>query len=260
MDGKIRSGAAFFPVSLPTVLGREYAGVVDAVGPGVHDVQVGDRVAGIADRGHGTYAEHTVSSTYVRLPDTVAHDHAAAVPIAAGTASRVLGQLDLRPGETLLVNGASGSVGSMAVQLAVARGLAVIGTGGASSQEAIAALGATPVVYGDGLVERVRAIRPGVDAAFDVAGKGSLPDLIALAGGTDRVVTIADDAAAEHGVAFSTGSGLGHDADHIAETVTGLADGTIQVRIAHAFPLEQADQAHRISDQDHPGGKIVLHP
>lgn len=260
MDGKIRSGASFFPVSLPTILGREFAGTVDAVGSEVLDARIGDRVAGIADQDHGAYAEFTVSTTYVHLPNAVPFDEAAAVPIAAGTSSRVLRHLDLQAGETLLVHGASGSVGSMAVQMAVARGITVIGTGGQASQDAIAALGAIPIVYGDGLMERVQATALDVDAAFDVAGRGTLPELIQLSGGAERVITIADTAAEEHGVVFSTGAGFDHEADHIAEAVRGLADGTIQPRIAHSFALEQAELAHRISDDGHPGGKILLRP
>ncbi|MGO2862033.1 MAG: NADP-dependent oxidoreductase [Brevibacterium sp.] len=260
MDGKIRSGASFFPVSLPTILGREFAGTIDAIGAGVVDTRIGDRVAGIADHEHGAYAEFTISSTYVHLPNTIAFDLAAAIPIAAGTASRVLRLLHMQAGETLLVNGASGSVGSMAIQLAVARGITVIGTGGPASQDAIAALGATPIIYGDGLVERVEATALGVDAAFDVAGKGTLPELIQLSGGPERVITIADDAAQEHGVIFSTGAGFDHDTDHIAEAVSGASDSTIEPRIARSFSLEQAEHAHRISDAGHPGGKVLLHP
>lgn len=260
MDGKIRSGASFFPVSLPTILGREFAGTIDALGEGVTDARIGDRVAGIADHEHGAYAEFTLSTTYVHLPDAVPFDKAAAVPIAAGTASRVLRQLDVRAGETLLVNGASGSVGSMAVQLAVAHGITVIGTGGPASQDAIAALGATPIAYGDGFIKRVQATGLGVDAAFDVAGKGTLRELIHLSGGAERAITIADDAAAQHGVVFSTGAGFDHEADHIAAAITGLANRTIRARIAHSFSLEMAEQAHRISDDGHPGGKVLLRP
>jgi NADPH:quinone reductase-like Zn-dependent oxidoreductase len=97
----------------------------------------------------------------------------------------------------LLVNGASGTVGSAAVQLAVARGARVIGTASPANHEYLRSLGAEPVAYGEGLVERVRVLAPdGVDAALDVAGSGVLPELIGLAGGAEHVVTIADFAGA----------------------------------------------------------------
>lgn len=260
MDLKIRSGAAFFPVVLPTVLGREFSGVVDAVGASVKGVEVGARVAGLADIGHGTYAEFTIASTVIGVPDEVALEQAAAVPIAAGTASRVLGQLGIGPGDVLLVNGASGAVGSMAVQLAIGLGATVVGVVSSARQPEVAALGATPTTYGPGLVQRVRALVPRIDAALDVAGRGALPDLIELLGGTLRLLTVADDQAAALGVTFSTGAGFGHDPAHVADVLRRLAAGALHVPVGVIYPLDQAAVAHDEFEQARGKGKVLLQP
>jgi NADPH:quinone reductase-like Zn-dependent oxidoreductase len=145
-----------------------------------------------------------------------------AVLAAIETATRVLDQLGVGSGSTLLVNGASGSVGSAAVQLAVVRGARVIGTASPATHEYLRSLGAGPVACGGGLAGRVRALAPGgVDVALDVAGSGVLPELIELAGGPEHVVTIADfGGAQEHGVTFSSG-----DAGRAVHDVRRDADG-----------------------------------
>jgi len=262
MDLKIRAGAAFFPITLPTVLGREFSGVVDAVGGKVDadGARVGDRVAGVADLGSGTYAAYTLASSVIRVPDGVTLEQAAAVPVAAGTASRVLHQLSVRPGDVLLVNGASGAVGSMAVQLAVGLGATVVGTASSARQAEVAALGAIPTPYGPHLVQRVQALVPHVDAAFDVAGRGALPDLIELRGGTSRLITIADDQADALGVVFSSAAGFGHAPEHVADALSRLAAGTLRVMIGRIYPLDQAAAAHDDLEQARVTGKVLLRP
>ncbi|MGH3380010.1 MAG: NADP-dependent oxidoreductase [Actinoallomurus sp.] len=259
MEGKIRSGA--FDLPLPAVLGFEFAGVVDAMGEGVTGVRVGDRVVGWPDGPVGSYAELTVSSSYVPIPDAVSFEDAAAVLVAADTASRVLAELGVRPDETLLVHGASGAVGSVAVQLAGALGARVVGTAGAGSLDYVESLGATAVEYGDDLVERVRAAAPaGVDAVLDAAGKGALPASIELRGSTDRIVTIADPAAADVGVAFSAGTSANRNLAGVRDALEKLVDGSLAVRIGHTLPLHDAAAAHRLVDSGHPGGKVLLVP
>jgi NADPH:quinone reductase-like Zn-dependent oxidoreductase len=257
-DAKVRSGAmeAVFSTRLPTILGSEVAGVVDAVGPDVTGTSVGDEVFGWADT--GAYAEYALTTTFAPKPGDLAWEHAVALPVAAETADRVFGLLDVKPGETLLVHGAAGGVGTMAVQLAVAAGLRVIGTAGPDNQEHVAALGATPTTYGEGLVRRVRAIAPeGVDAVFDVAGKGALPDSIELRGGTDRIVTIADNSAAELGVVF-TGGPQRRSAERLAELADLAARGELVTAVGGTFPLADAAEAHRVSAAGHVRGKLVL--
>jgi NADPH:quinone reductase-like Zn-dependent oxidoreductase len=259
LESKIRAGA--IPVPLPAVLGFEFAGVVDVLGTEVSDVQPGDRVVGWPDGTIGSYAELTISSSYVLLPDAVSFEEAAAILVAADTASRVLAELGVRPGETLLIHGAGGAVGSVATQLAVARGARVIGTAGEASLEYVESLGATAVPYGDNLADRVRAAAPeGVDAVLDAAGKGALPVSIDLRGGTSRIVTIADPAAGDLGVTFSAGTPANRNLDGVRDALQMLSDGRLTVRIGHVLPLRDAAVAHRLSESGHPGGKILLVP
>src|SRR2546421_3598489 len=196
---------------LPQTVGHEAAGVVDEVGEGVADVAVGDRVFGLSAEG-AAQAERAVLSFYAPIPPSLDFAGAAALPTAIETATRALDQLGVGAGagsgHTLLINGASGSVGSAAVQLAVVRGARVIGTASPANHDYLRSLGAEPVAYGEGLAGRVRAVAPdGVDLALDVAGSGVLPELIELAGGAGRVLTVADfSGAREHGVRFSSGA------------------------------------------------------
>jgi NADPH:quinone reductase-like Zn-dependent oxidoreductase len=228
-DWKKRKG--LMDGELPQTMGHEAAGVVDELGEGAGDVAVGDRVFG----------------------------GAAALPAAIETATRALDQLGAGSGSTLLINGASGSVGSAAVQLAVVRGARVIGTASPANHEYLRSLGAEPVAYGEGLVERVRALAAdGVDAALDVAGSGVLPELIELAGGPEHVVTIADfGGAQEHGVTFSSGDG-GRAVHALAEIGELIESGRFSLPVAQTFPLAEIAEAHRVSEDGHVGGKLVL--
>ncbi|NDZ81861.1 NADP-dependent oxidoreductase [Streptomyces sp. SID10853] len=260
LDYKIRRGWTkdMFPTTLPAIPGVEVAGTVDETGAGVTGVAVGDEVVGWSVT--GAYAPYALAETVAPKPDALSWETAVALPVAGETSERVLRLLGVKNGETLLVNGGAGAVGSIAVQLAVARGATVVATASEANHDFLRVLGATPVTYGEGLVERVRAVAPqGVDAVFDVAGKGALPDAIELRGGTtDRVVTIADPAAAELGVVFSGGA-VAEDAETIlAEQARLAADGTLRVEVAKVLPLEQAGQAQALSEEGHVRGKLVL--
>lgn len=258
LDGKIRAGftKAFMPVTLPSVPGLEIAGVVSAVGDGVTDFAVGDEVFGWS---RGGYAEYAIGTDLVRKPVGLDWDIAVSLPVALETAVRVLNLLDVSSGDTLLVHGASGAVGSIAVQLAVRRGATVIGTAGTSNQEYVATLGATPTHYGDGLVARVRALAPnGVDAVLDTAGKGALPDSIELRGGTtDRIVTIADPAAGELGVTMTSG-GTPIPFAELAKAAEAAERGELTVTVAATYPLADAAKAQAVVDGGHAGGKVVI--
>ena len=192
---------------LPQTLGYEAAGIVDELGEGVVDAAIGDSVFGFSADGTAQ-AELAVLTYYAPIPPTLDFANAAALPAAIETATRALDQLGVTGQSTLLINGASGGVGSAAVQLAGARGARVIGTASPPTMATFAPWGAEPVAYGPGLVERVRVLAPdGVDRALDVAGGGVLPELIELAGGPQQVVTIADfEGARVHGVTFSRGT------------------------------------------------------
>jgi NADPH:quinone reductase-like Zn-dependent oxidoreductase len=255
-DGKKRRG--LMDEDLPQTLGYEAAGVVDELGAGVTDVSTGDRVFGFSPAG-AAQAELAVLSSYAPVPPSLGFAGAAALPAAVETATRALDQLGVGSGSTLLINGASGSVGSAAVQLAVVRGARVIGTASPANHDYLRALGAAPVGYGEGLVERVRALAPdGVDLALDVAGSGVLPQLIELAGGPAHVVTIADfDGAQEHGVRFSRGDD-GRAVHALAEIGELIESGRFSIPVVQTFPLAEVAEAHRVSEGGHLRGKLVL--
>lgn len=257
LDGKIRSGTleARFPTPLPAIPGGELAGVVDALGEGVRDVKVGDEVLGWSDT--GSYAQYALATTVAPKPAGLDWRHAVALPVAGETAERVLNLLGVAAGETVLMHGAAGAVGTLAVQLATARGARVIGTAGPGNQEYLASLGATATVYGEGLVERVRALAPeGVDAVFDLAGKGALEDSITLRGGTERIVTIADLSAQRLGITFASG-GQERSAARLAALAQDAAIGKVVTTVT-AYPLAQAATAQQVSDAGHVRGKLVL--
>jgi NADPH:quinone reductase-like Zn-dependent oxidoreductase len=221
-------------------------------------VAVGDRVFGLSAEG-SAQAELAVLSYYAPVPSSLDFAGAAALPAAVETAARALDQLGVGRGGTLLVNGASGSVGSAAVQLAVVRGARVIGTASPANHDYLRSLGAEPVAYGDGLVGRVRAVAPaGVAVALDVAGSGVLPELVALAGGPERVVTIADFVGArEHGVRFSSGD-AGRALYALAE-IGGLVESArFALPVARTFPLAEVARAHRVGEGGGVRGKLVL--
>lgn len=263
LDHKIRNGwmEDAFPTPLPATPGAEFAGVVLEAGEGVTDLAPGDEVLGWSAT--GSYATEALAeaASLARKPDGLSWEEAAALPVATDTASRVLDELALAEGETLLLHGAGGGVGSVAVQLAAARGATVIGTASPANHDYLRVLGAVPVAYGDGLVERVRELAPeGVDAVFDASGRGALPASIELRGGTtDRIVTIADGDAAELGVAFSSGGG-GPSADRLGENARRAEAGELRVEIAQVFPLADAASAHALSEGGHVRGKLVLLP
>ncbi|MGW4202514.1 NADP-dependent oxidoreductase [Streptomyces sp. NPDC004726] len=260
-SGRFRDMA---PLRLPHVLGMDAAGVVDEVGTGVTGVRRGDEVFGIVDVAElgGASAEYAVLAAWAPKPDALSWEQAGGAAGNVETATRVLDRLKVGTGTTLLIEGAAGGVGTVAVQLAVARGATVIGTAGARNHEFVAGLGAAPTAYGTGLGERVAALAPeGVDAVLDCAGSGSLPDLVELTGSPDRVVTIADMNAAEYGVHLSRSAGPGADPQALEGLAAAAAlarQGRFTVPVAAAFTIENAAAAHELSETGHARGKIVL--
>lgn len=263
LDSKIRAGYVqqVFPVEFPHVPGVEAAGVVEALGEGVEGLTVGDDVFG--QTAVGAYAERTLLDV-ARLalkPGTLSWEQAAALPVAAETSYRALDILKAQPGETLLIHGAAGGVGTVAVQIAVARGIKVVGTASEANHAYLRTLGAVPVSYGDGLAERVRAVAPeGVDAALDAAGRGdALQASIELTGGTERVLSIADAlGAGKLGVRFSGGGDAYFGEPAFAEALALFAADKLAIAVHEAFPLARAADAQRASEAGHLTGKIVL--
>jgi NADPH:quinone reductase-like Zn-dependent oxidoreductase len=262
IDWRIRNGGMRerFGTVLPATPGNEFAGVVDQVGPGVTGVRPGDEVFGWTRT--GAYAQYALARDWAAKPADLGWAETAALPVAGGTSERVIAQLGLREGETLLLHGAAGAVGTAAVQLAVALGATVVGTASPANHDYLRSLGAIPVAYGDGLEERVRQAAPqGIDAVFDAAGRGGLPESIALRGGTpDRILTIADlDAPRRYGVPLSAGGGTPSDQvrAHLARHARLVAEGRLRMPVT-TYPLAEAAKAQTVSEEGHVRGKLVL--
>jgi NADPH:quinone reductase-like Zn-dependent oxidoreductase len=244
-----------FPLPPDAVLGFEAAGTVDAAGPGVIGTSAGDPVTALL-LSLGGYAEYAVASIWTGKPKSVSWLDAAALPSSAEAAARVLRQLNVKPGETLLLFGGGGSVGVIATQLAVARRIKVISTVGEHDEALARELGATPVRYGPGVAGRVRALGA-VDAVFDAAGTGVLADAVALAGGPGRVITLSDPAAADFGVTLSEAA-PDRAPRALEETMALLADGKLRLRAHTTMPMQQAPEAHRQLESGIVHQRIIL--
>ena len=259
LDWKARAGYLKdqMPLPLPAGIGVDAAGVVDEVGDGVTGVQVGDAVFG---SGSQTYAEYAVLTSWAAKPEALTFEEAAGYPVPVETAIRILDQVGVRPGQTLLVSGASGGVGSAVVQIARHRGITVIATASAGNQEYLRSLGAVPTTYGDGLVSRVRELAGGggVDAALDIAGSGVVPELIELTGDPENVLSIADFSATDHGARVSTASV--DQASAFAEAARLYAEGALRIPVEKTYPLAEAAQAHAASQKGHVTGRLVVIP
>ncbi|WP_370937134.1 NADP-dependent oxidoreductase [Amycolatopsis sp. cg13] len=253
--------AARFGLSLPCGFGTDYAGAVDQVGDGVREFAVGDRVfGGVLSRAVADYVVVDVAGTIAvggeahRTPDGVDDRTASALAIAGCTAAAALAVVKPGPGDTVLVGGAGGGVGVFAVQLARLAGARVIGTGSASSADALRALGAEPVVYGDGLVDRVRALAPaGVTAAMDLHGMETAQAARELGVPDERITTIAGQI---DGITPANGANAAPGA---IEEIAGLvAAGKLRVPIAATFPVEQIRAAVELQAERHVHGKVVI--
>lgn len=251
----------------PVRLGLEVAGVVEETGPGVRWFSPGDEV--VAWPVTGGYADVVTvpQRVLVRRPPRLGPVAAAALLAAGTAAAHAVAATGVGRDDVVLVHGASGGVGRLVVQLAVLRGAHVVATAGPARHADLAALGATPVAYGPGLVDRVRdaAGRRGVTAAVDAAGTDeALAASVTLVPDRSRVATlVALDRAAGLGVQ-ALGHGPGADPgdavrDAARSQLTALAgDGALDVQVAATYALEDAAQAHRRSRDGHAGGKLVL--
>ncbi|MGW2033477.1 NADP-dependent oxidoreductase [Streptomyces sp. NPDC001811] len=254
VDWRIREGQVLgaHPVELPSGVGLDASGVVDEVGEGVEGVKAGDRVFG---EGSSTYAEFAVLSTWARMPEGLTFEEAAGYPSVVETALRVIREVGVRSGQTLLVSGASGGVGSAVLQIARDRGIKVIGTAGAANQDYLRSLGAVATTYGEGWVERVRELGR-VDAALDLAGSGVLRELVELTGDAQKVISIADLKALEFGVRFSGVAGSVPEA--LAEAVDLISRGKLHIPVEKSYTLAEAPAAHIDSQAGHTRGRRVL--
>ncbi|MBO1416653.1 NADP-dependent oxidoreductase [Streptomyces sp. FH025] len=244
-------------VEPPVVLGNEFAGVVDRLGPGTEGRRVGDEVLGFRLLNCQAELVTVDAAQLVAKPAGMPWEQAGSLSASGQTAHVALTLLGVGPGDTVLVHGASGGVGTVAVQLARAWGATVIGTASERNHDYLRELGAIPVAYGEGLVERVRAVAPqGVDAAFDAAGRGALEASVELVADRDRIGTVVDYPAAERlGV---RGLRAPRTAERLAELVRLWEAGGLRLEVAEALPLEKAAEAHRLVGTGHVRGKVVL--
>ena len=268
IDFKVYSGMfGTKPENLPIRLGCEVAGVIEAVGPDVTDFAVGDEV--IAHQVSGGYAEQIVApvATLVRKPTNLDWSEAAGLLLTGATAVHALAAVDASAGETILIHGAGG-VGLAAIQLAAARGIRAIATASEARHDELRALGAEPVTYGDGLLERVQSLAPdGIDAAFDTVGTDEALEVsLALVPNRDRIATIANFTTAPAAGIKVLGGGPGADpgTDIRSAAKFELAelagDGRFRVVLDRTFPLADVAAAHQYQARGHASGKVVLIP
>ena len=244
-----------FPIEFPAGMGFEASGIVDEVGKGVTGVSLGAAVFGL---GVNTLAEYAVLSSWAVKPDDMPFEVAGGLAVVSETALRSLNQVGVKTGQTLLVSGAAGGVGSAVIQFARHRGIFVIGTASAPKHDYLRELGATPTTYGPGLAERVRELAPqGVDAALDLAGSGIVPELIDLVGDPSRVLSISDFSAPEHGAQFST-KPQEHPERALAEAARLYSEGALRLRVQKTFPLAQSKEAQALSIDGHVTGKLII--
>jgi NADPH:quinone reductase-like Zn-dependent oxidoreductase len=258
VDWKLAAGylQQWVPLDLPAVPGSEAAGVVEAVGPGVSDVAVGDAVIWNGFTGGYSSAANVPARQLTPLPAGLDFEQGACIPVAGGTAYSAVIQIGAGAGDTILVHGAAGGVGSAAVQIARALGARVIGTASEANHGYLRELGAEPVTYGDGLVERVRAL-------------GSVTAVVDTVGGEDTTAATAE-LLGSHGTAVTTVPSRWSQAagiaavrqleGRVAEVARLAAGGKLRFNIAERLRLVEAARALEISRAGHVRGKIVLIP
>lgn len=260
-DCAIRSGwtpSYGVAVNLPQIPGNEFAGIVDQVGDGVTGFSVGSEVLGFATL--NCYAEYVVvgADQIVSKPRTMSWEEAGGLTGNGQGAYIALKAIAVGPGETVLINGAAGSLGSFAVQLAKEWGAkTVIGTASESNHDYVRSLGAIPITYEEGLAERIRAIAPdGVDSAFDTAGGEGLRAAVELVRDKNRICTFfAYDLIEELGLRVVGGT---RSASRLAELVDLHTKGKLKIHIRQVFPLDRAEDAHRAIETRHGRGKIII--
>ena len=245
------------PLEGTAYLGRDAAGVVDEVAEGVTGVSIGDEVFGLGSR---TMADRAVLDSWAAKPASVDWAVAAGSGVAGETSERGLRLAGVKNGSTVFIDGGAGGVGAVAVQLAVARGARVIASAGNGNQDYLRELGATPVLSGERVAERVReAAGGGVDAVFDVAGKTGIDELVSLVPDPSQVVTIANFSAAGAGARVTGGGSDAQPAKALALIADALKENTLVLKF-QTFPFGRAAEAYAISLGGHVRGKLVLVP
>jgi len=263
-EAKIREGLLHsrWPATFPSGEGSDLAGVIEQVGEGVTGVAVGDEVIGWVDT-RSSQAQYAVvdAANLVPKPARVPWEVAGALAVAGFTASAAVRAVGAGAGDTLVVSGAAGGVGSVAVQLGRRAGATVIGLAGEANHAWLESHGVIPVSYGEGVADRIRKAAPKVDAFIDTHG-GDYVELALGELGVEpaRVDTIVRfDAVEKYGVK-AEGNAVGASAPTLAELAGLIASGDLEVPIAATYPLDRVQDAYRRLATGHVRGKIVLIP
>jgi len=263
-EAAIRQGAFAerWPSTFPSGQGADFAGVVTELGPDVRAWTVGDEVLGFTHE-RASHAElvATDASNLTGKPAAMSWEQAGALHVVGATAWAAVRALDLTTADTVVVSGAAGGVGSLAVQLARRTGATVIGLASEVNHEWLRGHAVLPVTYGDGVAERIKAAAPnGVTAFLDTHGGGYVDLALAMGIPPTRINTIIDfAAAAQHGV-LTVGMTDGSSAAVLAEVAELVAAGDVELPIAATFALEDVQAAYAELEQRHTRGKIVLIP
>jgi len=261
----IRTGAVaqLFPSTFPSGQGSDLAGVIEEAGARVSGYSPGDEVIGFSNN-RASQAELVLveAGDLTPKPETVSWEIAGGLYVAGVTAWGAVHAVRPEEGETVVISGAAGGVGSLAVQLSRRTGATVIGLASESNHEWLKSHGVIPVAYGDGVADRISTAAPaGVDAFIDTHGGGYVELALALGVAAERIDTIVDfAAAAKHGVKTDGGTAAGPGAKVLAELAGLIADGHLEVPIANVYPLAQVREAYTELERRHTRGKIVLRP
>jgi NADPH2:quinone reductase len=263
-EASIREGYldAAFPATFPSGEGSDLAGVVTAVGDGVTGFSAGDEVLGWSST-RSSHSEYTAVpvSQLIPKPASIPWPVAGAMYVVAVTAYAAVRAVSAGPGDTVVVSAAAGGVGTVVVQLLKVKGASVIGIASQPHHEWLTTHGATPVAYGDGLADRLRAAAPdGIDAFIDLFGPEYVRLAVELGVPRDRIETIIAFAAAREYGTKAEGSGTASTTEVLAEMAGLVADGLIEIPIAATYPLDEVQQAYAEVEQRHTMGKVVLIP
>ena len=260
-EAKIREGLLHsrWPATFPSGQGSDLAGVVAGTGAGATGFAAGDEVIGYTDN-RASQAEYVVveERNLTAKPPGVPWEVAGALNVAGATAYAAVRAVALTDGDTVVISGAAGGVGSLAVQLARRAGATVIGLASPANHEWLAGHGVIPVAYGDGVGDRIRQAAAKVDAFIDTFGPGYVQLALELGVEPSRIDTIADfEAVTKYGVK-ADGNAAGASASTLADLAALIADGQLEVPITATYPLGQVQEAYRRLESGHIRGKIVL--
>jgi NADPH:quinone reductase-like Zn-dependent oxidoreductase len=260
-EAKIRQGLLHsrWPATFPAGEGSDLAGVVTSMGPGLTGFATGDEVIGYTDN-RASQAEYVVveAGHLTRKPAAVPWEVAGALYVAGCTAYATVRAVALMPGDTLVIAGAAGGVGSIAVQLGRIAEATVIGLASETHHDWLRSKGVIPLTYGGGVADRIRAAATKTDAFIDTVGADYVKVALELGVRPDRIDTIANFAAVQKYGVKAEGNAAGASASVLAELAGLVAGGQLEVPIAATFPMESVRDAYRLLEQGHTRGKIVL--